>query len=92
MFQHHQHQAQLSQYSSGGNLGDIDGHDQPQPISVKTTELAKKSLEDTADVNVTNTSAAMFGDQSHHVIQRPLPVNRIQQKITKDMTYGMDKQ
>ena len=54
-----------------------------------TTEHAKKNLEDTtADVNVTNTSLAMAGDQSNHVIQRPLPVNRIQQKITKDRTYG----
>ena len=56
-----------------------------------TLEIAKKpSLEDTSDVNVTNTSAAMFGDQSN-IIQRPLPVNRIQQKITKDRTYGLDQ-
>jgi len=43
-----------------------------------------------ADVNVTNTSAIGIGDtSSNNVIQRPLPVNRIQQKITKDRTYGL---
>ena len=53
------------------------------------SELGKKSIEDT-DVNLTNTSVAIGGDTSSHVIQRPLPVNRIQQKITKDRTYGLE--
>ena len=53
------------------------------------SDLGKKSIEDT-DVNLTNTSAAINGDTSSHVIQRPLPVNRIQQKITKDRTYGLE--
>ena len=52
---------------SGGNVADIDNSDNQIAISVQTTEIAKKSLEDT-DVNLTNTSAAIFGDTSAHFI------------------------
>ena len=69
-------------------------------------EQTKRSVED-ADVNVTNTSAMINGEGyckykmidsplcfsiKGHVIQRPLPVNRIQKKITKDQTYGMGEE
>lgn len=54
-------------------------------------EQTKRSVED-ADVNVTNTSAMINGEGYCHVIQRPLPVNRIQKKITKDQTYGMGEE
>ena len=82
-------QSSHSDYSSGGNMADVDISDNQLPIAVQSSELAKKRLEDT-DVNVTNITSTLIGDTSSHLIQRPLPVNRIQQKIAKDRTFGLD--
>ena len=49
--------------------------------------MTKKILSDSTVLNVTNTSAAMLGDQSSHMIQQPLPVNKVQKKITKDLHF-----
>ena len=50
----------------------------PRQLAPTRSQVKKSnSLEDTNDVNVTNTSGALLNDQSSHVIQRPLPVNRI---------------